>query len=177
MTYVGQTVVDLNTRIQQHVSSPGCRRIHNAIRKYGIDAFDICVLDTAVTREELNAKEEAWIAFYQCVSPHGYNLTTGGQHPKMSRETIAIRKDQNDKYCLERYLKRSATMKARWKEIKKQRQEIFEHKQTDEERKAHKNKLCNQAVEEYYEIRGKKTGQKYFDPSRIVEVKRSDISW
>jgi group I intron endonuclease len=75
--YIGQTVGTLHVRLLRHVSY-GKWPIQRAIRKYGIDAFDSVIVDTAATQDELNRKEQKWIALCDCMSPKGYNLTAGG---------------------------------------------------------------------------------------------------
>lgn len=52
--------------------------IHHAIRKYGIEAFEFTVIVHASSREELNSKEQHYIKLLNCRTPHGYNLTAGG---------------------------------------------------------------------------------------------------
>jgi len=86
--YIGQTVNSLSKRISQHLSSSSCcRKLHNALTKYGIESFDISVIDYADTREKLNLIEEVWISAYNCMSPHGYNLKGGGAKGALSEET------------------------------------------------------------------------------------------
>lgn len=90
--YVGQTVRDVNKRLAQHrtVGARGARRfpITLAIHKYGWNAFDKFVLDTAKTQEELNGLEAYWIERYDCIAPNGYNLASGGgQVGRMNEET------------------------------------------------------------------------------------------
>ena len=43
-----------------------------AIRKYGADSFEIEVIDTATTQEELNYKESYWANYYDTIK-NGYN--------------------------------------------------------------------------------------------------------
>jgi group I intron endonuclease len=80
--YVGQTAVPLSKRIWKHVwlakhDSP--LPIHRAIRKYGIDSFEIVTLAVASSAEELNRLEKQYIAdFRSNEKSHGYNLTDGG---------------------------------------------------------------------------------------------------
>ena len=80
MIYIGKTIKKLKYRINAHFSS---KKINGyfprAIRKYGVDAFNIIVIDTAQTNEELLEKEKLWIKHYDCRSPKGYNLTDGGE--------------------------------------------------------------------------------------------------
>lgn len=53
--------------------------LRNAINKFGKTSFTVELIDTAYTREELDAKEIYWIEKYnsRCLSI-GYNITEGG---------------------------------------------------------------------------------------------------
>lgn len=80
--YVGQTSASLVKRIQKHVwlakhGSP--LPIHRAIRKYGVDSFDVIRLAAAGDVEQLDVLEQYFIAELKAYDPkHGYNLTAGG---------------------------------------------------------------------------------------------------
>ena len=82
--YVGQTICGLKERWRQHVKSAltetGKKRtfFHNAIRKYGAEAFKTDVLETSGSREALNEAEKRWIATLNTAHPYGFNLTYGG---------------------------------------------------------------------------------------------------
>lgn len=77
--YIGQTKRSLTTRWSQHCSvSSACTYLHRAIQKYGKENFTVEQIDVASDRDELNAKEQYWIAHYDCIAPKGYNLTSGG---------------------------------------------------------------------------------------------------
>lgn len=76
--YVGKTVDNLGRRKSQH----GCRgyALHNAIKKYGKDAFEWTVL-CECSIKELDQKEQEFIKKYNsCVSDggYGYNIQRGG---------------------------------------------------------------------------------------------------
>lgn len=96
--YVGQTTKTVEQRKQKHFQearseSNGTRRkssyFHNAIRKYGEDAFEFMQLDEASSLEELNEKERFWIeAFHATDSMFGYNLDSGGNNNKRHSTTI-----------------------------------------------------------------------------------------
>lgn len=82
--YIGQTIHSLKERVQGHLKSVrgGAKTyFHNALRKYGIHSFDICILDVANDIKILNKKEKYWISFYNSIdSSIGYNLTDGGKN-------------------------------------------------------------------------------------------------
>ena len=106
--YIGQTVGTLNARWRRHcTNSSGCTAIHDAIQKYGKENFTVEQIDVASDQDELNAKEEYWIGFYNSLSPNGYNLckggnsTTGYVHTEESKTKMsAVRKS---KYCGENH--------------------------------------------------------------------------
>lgn len=76
--YIGTTNVDLDKRIYQHWGHPKYS-FGKALRKYGIQSFEISIIDSTLLREIANEKEQYWIKFYDCKTPKGYNLTDGGE--------------------------------------------------------------------------------------------------
>jgi group I intron endonuclease len=78
--YIGQTSFTPEKRFRQHChkSNSSVSYIDAAIQKYGKENFEIGLLDTAETVNELNEKEMFWIAYYDSIHPKGYNLTKGG---------------------------------------------------------------------------------------------------
>lgn len=79
--YIGQTKGKLNKRFTNHVYAANrgsTSIIHNAIRKYGRDAFKIELLEECQSFEELDGAERKWIAELNTVTPHGYNIEEGG---------------------------------------------------------------------------------------------------
>lgn len=100
--YIGQTTTSLSNRWSSHKKNTCCVLLHRAITKYGEDAFSKRILDTAVSKEELNEKEIIHIAKFQSASrTHGFNLREGGSFGKHSAESklkmsIAVRKAFQD---------------------------------------------------------------------------------
>lgn len=85
--YIGVTSWTWRKRWNRHVYSAnrgkgsGRSHFHNAIRKYGKDAFDHEVLQTCHTLEEANLAEQHWIDLYDTRNPlRGFNLKPGGSH-------------------------------------------------------------------------------------------------
>jgi group I intron endonuclease len=74
--YVGQTSRDIFKRLHDHSMSDMI--IGRAIRKYGIQSFDVSVIDVAVDKQTLNEKEKYWIKKLNSLSPNGYNISVGG---------------------------------------------------------------------------------------------------
>lgn len=90
--YVGQTVQTLHARWLSHLcemrAGSSCA-IHRAIRKYGQDNFEKCILATASTLDELNLLEDFHICLQHTLLPDGYNLDTGGKNHRMHADTKA----------------------------------------------------------------------------------------
>lgn len=74
--YVGKTK-HLRRRMQEHSKLRSKFLFGRALRKYGLDAFDVMVYATG-TDEEMYALEEKVIAERGTYVPGGYNTTTGG---------------------------------------------------------------------------------------------------
>jgi hypothetical protein len=84
--YVGKTIQRLLDRLSVHKSHALCGRgkhpLARAIRKYGFEAYDVVALDEA---------ERKWIAHYDCLTPKGYNCTSGGERYTTTPELIERR--------------------------------------------------------------------------------------
>lgn len=83
--YIGQTVRTLKERIEEHKRNKKSK-ISKAIKKYGINNFDIQVIDEVNTIEELNQKEIYYIKKYNSIN-NGYNLCDGGNNTKGYKHT------------------------------------------------------------------------------------------
>lgn len=78
--YIGQSV-DPNHRFVSHKSrarNGEAGALHNAMRKYGEENFEMQVLEWT---ENYNEREKYWIKEYNSLYPNGYNLTEGGEEP------------------------------------------------------------------------------------------------
>lgn len=98
--YIGQCVKYLKSgkehgyikRWKAHVSEARrfknySRILDNAIRKYGEEKFTVELIWECKI-EDLNSFESAFIEQYNTISPHGYNLTSGGgSNSRHSEET------------------------------------------------------------------------------------------
>lgn len=85
-SYVGQTTNSLEKRISEHRK---CNKtpVQKAITKYGIENFNIIIIDYAESMDELNSKEEFWISFYNTQKRSlGYNIKAGGRSSTFSEE-------------------------------------------------------------------------------------------
>lgn len=90
--YIGQTTRNpyirwnKHQRISLNPNNKDFSFIHSSIRKYGVDNFTFDVIDTAENKEELNEKEIYYIKKFNSMAPNGYNLTSGGQSPRVLSE-------------------------------------------------------------------------------------------
>lgn len=92
--YVGQTIQTLNARWRLHKTSGACRLLRRAIDKYGESSFDICVLEPANSKTELDLAEIEWIFKMNTLDPSvGYNLKDGGSSRRYS---IASKQKMSD---------------------------------------------------------------------------------
>lgn len=88
MKYVGQTHKSIEQRFSSHCNrNSDLNYLQRAINKYGKENFEICLLTTANTSDELNELEIYHIASLNTVYPNGYNLTIGGKGGLKSEET------------------------------------------------------------------------------------------
>jgi group I intron endonuclease len=81
--YVGKTTKTLEARKSGHISSAFCKdykrnKFHNALRKYGRDAFFWEQIERCSNEEELNSIEIFWIDQLKTFKD-GYNSTLGGE--------------------------------------------------------------------------------------------------
>src|SRR5690625_3762383 len=82
--YIGITTRKIKTRHREHEKQDvnDGTPFHNAIKKYGIENFDLDIIDRANNLEELKEKEKHWIEYYNTFihseNSNGYNLTKGG---------------------------------------------------------------------------------------------------
>lgn len=83
--YVGKTKKSLRQRITAHKSAAktfrGNQLIHKAIRKYGIENFEIVILEDKIASiNELNERERHYIALNRSTEREfGYNFSIGGE--------------------------------------------------------------------------------------------------
>lgn len=96
MKYVGQTVRTIKDRFDGHISDSkhGKNYINRAIKKYGIENFKIEQVDIAYNQEELNLIEGVYMAWFNTLTPNGYNIKNiidgKGRHSKQTIEKMKI---------------------------------------------------------------------------------------
>lgn len=74
--YIGQTT-DINQRIREHLSRDDRKGINQALAKYGIDNFELEILEK-VSMDQIGERERYWIDKYNTFKGNGYNLKEGG---------------------------------------------------------------------------------------------------
>jgi len=80
-SYIGKTIRTLNERKLEHINRMPYRKsyFHNALKKYGLNAFKWQVIEKGRNELELNTLEQYYIQYYKTKYPNGYNLTNGGE--------------------------------------------------------------------------------------------------
>ncbi len=78
--YIGKSVDDsAYLRIYKHFNGQGSRLVYAAIKKYGKNALTYEILHDGIIPELIDSFEIEVIKSYNAVTPHGYNLTSGGE--------------------------------------------------------------------------------------------------
>ena len=80
-SYIGQTRYTIEARWKQHQHKDDGTYFHNAIKKYGVDAFIVEELEECDIKD-LDSREIYYIAKYDTFK-NGYNLTIGGAGPRI----------------------------------------------------------------------------------------------
>lgn len=88
--YIGQSIQEPNRRRLEHIcdsrDSAKTYHFHNALKKYGVDAFTWEVIDTTESIEELNLLEEKYVKEYDSIN-NGYNIRQPGGNKLHSEES------------------------------------------------------------------------------------------
>ena len=109
--YIGQTIQKPTQRFYEHCN--GGYKLYKAIKKYGKEKFTFEVIDNAKTLEELNIKEEKYIAKYNSIK-QGYNIRQGGNNKTHNKESIKkMRKSQRETHARRRAEGRDTFVKTR----------------------------------------------------------------
>lgn len=98
--YIGQTSMPIEERHRLHISGATHKKasdynclFHKKIREYGIDNFELEILEEVPNKSDLDEREQYWIekknSFVK--NGNGYNLTTGGQYRKDNENYVDIR--------------------------------------------------------------------------------------
>jgi group I intron endonuclease len=91
-SYIGQTIQDPNRRRLEHIAasrhSPKSYHFHNAINKYGIEAFTFEVISQASSIDELNLLEAKFIEEFDSIN-NGFNIRSGGGNKTHNADSLA----------------------------------------------------------------------------------------
>lgn len=92
--YIGQTIGTLKKRLKKHLSVAINDKyksynypLYRAIRKYGIESFEVYQLDETSTQKELDYLELKYSIIFESIAPYGYNLKIGNGGCKFSKQT------------------------------------------------------------------------------------------
>ncbi len=90
--YIGQTV-QKNPKMRWYAHLADARRgkksyLLDSIRKYGQQSFVWETIDTAVSIDELNSKEDYWLNYYRCLGVAVYNNREAGGNKTHSPQSI-----------------------------------------------------------------------------------------
>jgi len=108
--YIGKTKRGIHIRALDHFKSAkrGSKTaFHNAIRKYGEDAFTWYVLQDNIDDSLIDSRERYWIARYKQLGYTLYNLTDGGEgganfkgkhHTEETRKRIGNRQPRTQEW-------------------------------------------------------------------------------
>lgn len=95
-TYVGQTTRSIEQRLKWHLNSSRRKRkgwvhpLHRAIRKFGIENFEIRVLATTTDLSRLNSLERKFALRYRARYPYGYSVNLGSGRRLTARECARV---------------------------------------------------------------------------------------
>jgi group I intron endonuclease len=88
--YIGQTIQNPNQRRLEHIANsrhtPKTYHFHNALKKYGVDAFTFEVIAEATSLTELNLLEEKYVDQYNAID-NGFNIRQAGGNKLHSEES------------------------------------------------------------------------------------------
>lgn len=94
--YVGLTIQTLERRWNDHIQQAmagyikGTDSLHAAIREFGPDDFIVLQIDSGTAKNDLEKKERYWIKKLGTLSPHGYNISSGGVSGGSNKKAVEI---------------------------------------------------------------------------------------
>ena len=138
--YIGQTIRTIEQRWKEHCYNANHNKkkyLYDFMRYYGVDNFQIEIIDQCNDQQELDKKEIQWIKFYDSQNQEkGYNISEGGMvnfrgchHTVESKEKISIA-SKNQIWTDERRMKISLAQKR-----------LSNHVQTKEEKQKRSESL------------------------------------
>lgn len=175
-SYIGQTIQDPRTRELEHYydarKSLPSFYFHNALKKYGKNAFIFKVLQKAKSLEELNNLEEFFIEKFDSIN-NGYNLRKGGNNK--------LHNEKSKKLMSESQKKAHARRRAEGKKVSgwkhptggPMKGKKFTEAHKEKLRQAHKEKLRQAHLGIYSGMYGKKHTEETKRKMREAWKKRS----
>lgn len=95
-SYIGMTIYgeDANKRWKNGAGYRGCKRINDAIKKYGWESFEKRIIENGLTRKEASETEKYWVNQLKTTDQkYGYNDNSGGlegfTHSEECKEKIS----------------------------------------------------------------------------------------
>ena len=102
-SYIGKTVQSFSVRMRGHKDkNSNCTALKNAINKYGWDQMKREIVEENIPEDQLNDREKYWIKTYNTMTPHGYNLTDGGDGGLLSDITKVRIEESHRKHAIEK---------------------------------------------------------------------------
>lgn len=86
--YIGKTHRNVDKRRREHINGDGNKSLKSDINKYGVNNFNFEILHDGILDFLLNDYEIEAIKKYDCISPNGYNLTSGGGTGRHTQDTL-----------------------------------------------------------------------------------------
>lgn len=84
--YIGLTTTSLEKRWRAHKNLAGKsdKHLYKSMNKYGVDNFNIEIIEETDSIEKLGELERHYIKTYNSTNPeYGYNITSGGEHNQL----------------------------------------------------------------------------------------------
>jgi group I intron endonuclease len=111
--YVGQTISTIEKRWSQHKCESKRKKtksiLHDSIKKYGENSFEIKILVKCNNLKEMNYREDYCIKLFKTLAPNGLNLKRGGEnrtHTEESKKRMSVSQLKLNKKLTEEQKKR-----------------------------------------------------------------------
>ena len=106
--YIGQTCQNPSRRWRNGEGYKGSSYFYMAIKKYGWEGFIHEIIESNLSKEEADKREQYWIEYYKSnIKGYGYNLKEGGNSPSYSKEA----KEKMSQSAKKRFLKEEEKLK------------------------------------------------------------------
>lgn len=138
--YIGQTIRSLQCRWEEHLKEMQFSKSHlnSALRKYGVEAFELQVIESDIPESRLDERERYYIQQYDSYH-HGFNCTLGGQGVHGYRHTEETKSRISESVAAGSYRWNTPERAAKISAAQKGRKFTDEHRQRIQEA-ANRNK-------------------------------------